>query len=85
MSNVEDLSFLFRNAKSFNKPLDEWNVCRVREMKHTFDGATSFDQNISSWNLTKRYSYGPYEFRNCPIKEENKPQILQKNIAQNLI
>ncbi len=78
VSNVNDLRFLFKDVKSFNKPLDKWDVGRVQATNYLFDGATSFNQDISSWNLNERYVYGPYEFRNCPIKEEYKPKVLRK-------
>ena len=42
---------LFNNAKSFNKPLDSWNVCSVTDMSKMFYEAENYNQCLKSWNL----------------------------------
>jgi len=33
VSNVTDMSYMFRDARSFNQPLNDWNVSNVRRMR----------------------------------------------------
>ena len=42
---------MFRNAFSFNCPLDKWNVNNVKNMNRMFLDADSFDQDISEWDV----------------------------------
>ena len=44
VSNVTDMSYMFRDARSFNQPLSDWNVSNVRRMRRMFKDATSFNQ-----------------------------------------
>jgi surface protein len=41
-----------------------------------FEGAIKFDQDISSWK-TGKVTDMQCMFKNCPIKEENKPTFKQ--------
>ena len=52
VSEVTDLSWLFRRATSFNGDLSRWNVSNVEDMDSMFDGATSFNGDLSSWNVS---------------------------------
>jgi surface protein len=45
---------MFSKAKSFNQPLNSWNVSNVTNMKGMFYGAISFNQDISYWKLVSR-------------------------------
>ena len=47
---------MFKNAKSFNQPLDSWNLAGVTRLESMFENATSFNQCISSW--PKRFIFG---------------------------
>lgn len=48
---------MFCYAKSFNQPLDKWNVASVKSMDSMFLGAKSFNQNLDSWNKEAYYEY----------------------------
>ena len=43
---------MFRNARSFNQPLNNWNVSNVMYMGSMFDGAISFNQPLNNWNVS---------------------------------
>ena len=43
---------MFQGAKSFNQPLNKWNVSNVTEMTGMFQGIESFNQSLDSWNLS---------------------------------
>mmetsp|Transcript_9374 Transcript_9374/g.17872 ORF Transcript_9374/g.17872 Transcript_9374/m.17872 type:complete len:86 (-) Transcript_9374:371-628(-) len=47
--NVEDKTAMFRDAVSFNQPLDAWDVSSVKKMSHSNDWET---QNITISNTT---------------------------------
>ena len=42
-----------RQARSFNQPLNKWNVSKVTDMESMFSGATSFNQPLNKWNVSK--------------------------------
>ena len=52
VSNVTNMSWMFKGATKFNQPLNKWNVSNVTYMRGMFQGATSFNQNISNWNVS---------------------------------
>ncbi len=52
VSNVEDMTLMFGNAKNFNKDISEWNTGNVAYMEYMFSGATSFDQEIGHWDVS---------------------------------
>ena len=45
-SQIKDMSNLFENNKTFNKPINKWNTKNVTNMMGMFQGATSFNQKI---------------------------------------
>ena len=54
----ENMAGMFWFAKSFNQPLNNWNVSNVTDMlqmfcsaTHMFRDASSFNQPINQWNL----------------------------------
>ena len=65
------MSWMFSNAVYFNKPINNWNISKVREMDHMFKGAASFNDNeISSWIINDNCL--TFEmFKNSNIKREN--------------
>lgn len=51
-SQLENISFMFRNATSFNQDISNWDVSNIKFMQGVFQGATSFDQDISEWDVS---------------------------------
>ena len=47
------LNDMFYEATSFNQPLNNWNVSKVKNMDHMFYEATSFNQPLNNWNVSK--------------------------------
>ena len=46
------MTFMFHDARSFNQPLNKWNVSNVETMKYMFVWATSFNQPLNDWNVS---------------------------------
>lgn len=53
LSNVTDMSAMFRGAVSFNGTISGWDVSQMTSMEHMFYEAGSFNHDISSWNVSK--------------------------------
>jgi surface protein len=53
VSNVTDMSSLFRNKASFNDDISDWDVSNVTEMSSMFRNAANFNIDISSWDVSK--------------------------------
>ena len=65
VSEVTDLSHLFRFATSFNGDLSRWNVSSVKNMNSMFAGATSFDCQLGgAWSTSTADKYEM--FHNSP-------------------
>jgi len=43
---------LFQNERTFNQPLNGWNVANVKNMFATFHRAEAFDQPLDAWNVS---------------------------------
>ena len=52
VSNITDMSELFKSNTIFNSDISGWNVSNVLDMSEMFDDASAFNQDISSWNTT---------------------------------
>jgi surface protein len=52
LSNVTDMSSMFRNASSFNSPINHWDVSNVTNFYRMFYNAGPFDQNLDTWDIT---------------------------------
>ena len=42
---------MFRDAESFNQPLNSWDTKKVRSMVAMFSGAKKFNQPLDKWNV----------------------------------
>ena len=51
VSNVTNMSEMFKNAVVFNQPLNNWDVSNVTNMERMFKNAVVFNQDLSSWNI----------------------------------
>ncbi len=52
LSDVTDMSSMFRFTDAFNQDISGWNVSNVTDMSHMFHSASAFNQNISGWNVS---------------------------------
>ncbi len=52
LSNVTDMSYIFRNATSFDGNIWWWDLSNVSNLESAFRWATSFNQNIWAWDIS---------------------------------
>ena len=52
ITNITDMSDLFKDNTTFNDDISKWNVSSVTNMSNMFSGASSFNQDINSWNVS---------------------------------
>ena len=52
VSNVEDMSWMFNGAESFNQDVSNWDTSNVNNMSRMFYRANSFNQDISEWDVS---------------------------------
>ena len=58
VSNITDMSSLFKNRSLFNDDISEWDVSNVTNMMGMFAHAKSFNQLLNNWdvsNVTNMY------------------------------
>lgn len=53
VSNVKDMSLMFKGLETFNEPLNDWDVSNVESMIAMFAGAEAFNQPLDKWNVSK--------------------------------
>ena len=53
LSQVTNMSNMFSGCRSFNQPLNNWNVSQVTNMSGMFSGCTSFNQPLNDWDVSK--------------------------------
>ena len=52
LSQVADMSSMFRNTGAFNGDISAWNTSSVTSMSNMFTFATAFNKDISTWNTS---------------------------------
>ncbi|MBO0340851.1 BspA family leucine-rich repeat surface protein [Flagellimonas profundi] len=52
LSNVTDMSYMFKDAISFSGDISGWDTSNVTTMEGMFQDATSFNGDISGWNTS---------------------------------
>ena len=52
MSNVEELTGIFKGATNFNEDIGDWDTSSVTEMGAMFERASSFNQDIGNWDTS---------------------------------
>ena len=52
VSQVEDMSYLFRGLEPHKIDLSQWDVSSVRDMKYMFYNCKSFNSDISQWDVS---------------------------------
>jgi hypothetical protein len=67
---------MFKNANSFNQPLNNWNVENVESTDRMFENAIQFNQDLSGWRLNNIRN-NTLMFNGSAITEEHKPLSMQ--------
>jgi hypothetical protein len=49
--NLQDMSYMFKSAVSFNEPIDTWVTPSLTSLSNAFQSATLFNQNIGTLNI----------------------------------
>ncbi|WP_157152688.1 BspA family leucine-rich repeat surface protein [Brachyspira murdochii] len=52
VSNVENMSSMFKGCKEFNQPLNNWNTNKVKDMSRMFEGCFKFNQPLDKWDTS---------------------------------
>ncbi|TQD40516.1 BspA family leucine-rich repeat surface protein [Haloflavibacter putidus] len=52
LSQVTNLSFMFHNARIFNRSINNWDVSNITNMNAMFSGATRFNKPLNEWNVS---------------------------------
>src|SRR5690554_4687470 len=52
LSQVTNMSGMFKKASSLNQPLNNWDVSNITDMSGMFKNASSFNQPLNNWNIS---------------------------------
>ena len=52
VSQITDMSELFRNKTTFNDDISNWNVSSVIDMEYMFFNAEAFNQPLNDWDVS---------------------------------
>ena len=53
VSQITDMTDLFKYVPNFNEDISSWNVSNVTIMEGMFKGAINFNQPLNEWNVSK--------------------------------
>ena len=83
VSNVTDMSNMFKEATSFNQPIGNWDVSKVTNMEGMFFFAKSFNHTLNDWDVSKVTNMGKMfwmaESFNQPIGDWNVSNVTKMN------
>ena len=79
MSEVVNMSEMFRSADAFNQNISAWDTSSVTDMANMFQGAYAFNQNISAWNTSSvtdmSYMFNSADAFNQSLNEWNTSSV----------
>ncbi|WP_258222210.1 BspA family leucine-rich repeat surface protein [Brachyspira hampsonii] len=52
VSNVVNMSSMFKGCEEFNQPLNRWNTNKVKDMSRMFESCSNFNQPLDKWNTS---------------------------------
>ncbi|WP_300370084.1 BspA family leucine-rich repeat surface protein, partial [Brachyspira sp.] len=52
VSNVKNMSSMFKECKKFNQPLNNWNTSNVKNMSSMFKECSEFNQPLNNWDTS---------------------------------
>ena len=52
LSQVRDMSYMFKDAHRLNVSIEHWDVSHVTNMAHTFDAAYDYNQPLMGWDVS---------------------------------
>ena len=52
VSQITDMSELFRDKTTFNDDISNWNVSSVTDMEYMFFNAEAFNQPLNDWDVS---------------------------------
>ena len=62
VSEVQDMSILFKDEDTFNQDISSWDVSNVKSMNWMFRDASAFNQDISPWDVhCLKYAFFMFE------------------------
>ena len=71
VSNVEDMSLMFRDCNNIPCDLSNWNVSNVKRMICMFEDCKNFNCDLSNWDVSNVITIG-WMFKGC-TSLKNKP------------
>ena len=74
VSNITNMTSMFRDCHKFNQDIGKWNVSNVTNMARMFKDCHEFNQDIGRWNVSKVILMEEM-FKDCKISDEYKPKI----------
>ena len=52
VSNVENMSSMFKECREFNQPLNSWDTNKVKDMSRMFESCFKFNQPLDKWDTS---------------------------------